>query len=133
MSQTGVMTDAPDRASALTDAAARKARLVAQLATRLAAALPDLAAMQTKCRVRCAGGLAAAVLVLVGSLAVEAIGLASFAFVGNRPAIHENSDCPMMASASTDRTVDLGSLGPVGWSVTVPRFFPLATVFGLIP
>jgi hypothetical protein len=39
----------------------------------------------------------------------------------------------MMASSSTDRTVDLGSLGPVGWSVTVPRFFHLATVFGLIP
>src|SRR5665213_2034556 len=39
----------------------------------------------------------------------------------------------MIASSSTDRTVDLGSLGPVGRSVAEIRFFHLATVFGLIP
>jgi hypothetical protein len=38
-----------------------------------------------------------------------------------------------MASSSTDKTVDFGSLGPVGRSLTELRFFHLATVFGLIP
>jgi hypothetical protein len=38
----------------------------------------------------------------------------------------------MIASSSTDRTVDLGSLGPVGRSVAEVRFFHLATVW-LIP
>jgi len=33
----------------------------------------------------------------------------------------------------TDKTVDLASFGPVGWSETEPSFFRLATVFGLIP
>jgi hypothetical protein len=32
-----------------------------------------------------------------------------------------------------DRTVDLGSFGPVGRSETELRLFHLATVFGLIP
>ena len=35
------------------------------------------------------------------------------------------------ASSSTDRTVDLGSFGPVGRSETEGRAFHLATVFGL--
>ena len=38
-----------------------------------------------------------------------------------------------MASSSTDRTVDLGSLGPVGASATEVRAFHLAIVFGLTP
>lgn len=77
------MTDGAQRArqSVAEDAAARTARLDALLATRLAAALPGLAAMQAKYRVRCGGGLVAAIVVLVVSLAVEAFGLASFAFV----------------------------------------------------
>ena len=36
-------------------------------------------------------------------------------------------------SFSTDKTVDLGSFGPVGRSETELRFFHLATVFGLTP
>jgi hypothetical protein len=39
----------------------------------------------------------------------------------------------MMASSSIDRTVDVGSLGPVGRSATEVRFFHLATVFWLMP
>ena len=39
----------------------------------------------------------------------------------------------MATSSSTDRTVDLASLGPVGRSATEPRFFHLATVYGLMP
>jgi hypothetical protein len=38
----------------------------------------------------------------------------------------------MMASFSSDKLVDFGSLGPVGRSATEPRFFHFATVFGLI-
>ena len=34
------------------------------------------------------------------------------------------------ASCSIDSTVDFGSLGPIGHE---PRFFHLATVFGLMP
>jgi hypothetical protein len=37
------------------------------------------------------------------------------------------------ASSSIDSTVDFGSFGPVGRSVTELRFFHLATVFWLIP
>jgi hypothetical protein len=37
------------------------------------------------------------------------------------------------ASSSTERTVDLGSLGPVGRSDVEARLRHLATVFGLIP
>jgi hypothetical protein len=37
------------------------------------------------------------------------------------------------ASSSSDRTVDLGCLGPVGRSETEDRAFHLATVFGLTP
>ena len=37
------------------------------------------------------------------------------------------------ASSPADRTVDLGSFGPVGRSETEVRAFHLATVFGLIP
>ena len=37
------------------------------------------------------------------------------------------------ASSSADRTVDLGSLGPVRRSETDFRDFHLATVFGLTP
>ena len=33
------------------------------------------------------------------------------------------------ASSSTERTVDFGSVGPVGKSVTQVRFFHLVTVF----
>ena len=36
------------------------------------------------------------------------------------------------ASSSMLRTVEAASLGPVGRSATDPRFFHLATVFGLI-
>ena len=39
----------------------------------------------------------------------------------------------MTASSSTDSTVDLRLLGPVGRSATEVRFFHLATVFWLIP
>ena len=39
----------------------------------------------------------------------------------------------MMASSSMERTVDLGSRGPVGRSVTEPRCFHFATVLGLMP
>ena len=39
----------------------------------------------------------------------------------------------MIAFSSAQRTVDLASFGPVGTSATEPRFFHLATVFGLIP
>jgi hypothetical protein len=35
----------------------------------------------------------------------------------------------MIASSSTERTVDFGSFGPVGRSVTELLFFHLATVF----
>jgi hypothetical protein len=35
----------------------------------------------------------------------------------------------MTASSSAVRTVDFGSLGPVGTSATEVRFFHLATVF----
>jgi hypothetical protein len=76
------MTETALHAPGMTEAAARKARLDVLLDTRLAAALPGLAAMQAKYRIRCAGGLAAAILVLVLSLAAEAFGLAAFAFVG---------------------------------------------------
>jgi hypothetical protein len=41
--------------------------------------------------------------------------------------------CAVLASSPVDRTVDFGSLGPVGRSTTDARFFQLATVFGLIP
>ncbi|WP_291297540.1 hypothetical protein [Elioraea sp.] len=78
------MTDGTDVAgnAAGDDSAARTSRLDALLATRLAAALPGLAAMQAKYRARCGGGLVAAIVVMVLSLSVEAIGLAAFAFVG---------------------------------------------------
>ncbi len=76
------MTDAPDRAPAVAEAAGRKARLDALLGTRLATALPGLAAMQAKYRVRCAGGLGAALAAMVLFLAIEAFGMAAFAFVG---------------------------------------------------
>jgi hypothetical protein len=39
----------------------------------------------------------------------------------------------IIASSSTDSTVDFGSLGPVGRSAVEVRFFHLATVFWLIP
>ena len=39
----------------------------------------------------------------------------------------------MTASSSIERTVDLGSFGPVGRSAAEVRFFHLATVFWLIP
>jgi hypothetical protein len=39
----------------------------------------------------------------------------------------------MIASSSTDSTVDFGSFGPVGRSATELRFFHFATVFWLIP
>jgi hypothetical protein len=39
----------------------------------------------------------------------------------------------MTASSSTESTVDRGSFGPVGRSVTVLRPFHLETVFWLIP
>jgi hypothetical protein len=39
----------------------------------------------------------------------------------------------MIDSSSIDRTVDFESFGPVGRSLTVRRFFHLATVFGLTP
>ena len=39
----------------------------------------------------------------------------------------------MIASSSTESTVDLGSRGPVRKSLTDDRFFHLATVFWLIP
>jgi len=38
-----------------------------------------------------------------------------------------------IASSSTERTVDFGSLGPVGKSLTDERCLDLATVFWLIP
>jgi hypothetical protein len=38
-----------------------------------------------------------------------------------------------MASSSTDRLVDLATLGPVGRSSAELRFRHLTTVFGLIP
>jgi hypothetical protein len=65
------------------EAVARATRLDALLTTRLAAALPGLAAMQAKYRVRCGGALVAAIVTMVFSLAVEAFGLASFAFVAS--------------------------------------------------
>lgn len=39
----------------------------------------------------------------------------------------------MMASSSSDRDVDFGSLGPVGRSAVALRFYHLATVFWLMP
>jgi len=39
----------------------------------------------------------------------------------------------MIASSSIDNTVDFASLGPVGKSAVVARFFHFATVLGLIP
>ena len=39
----------------------------------------------------------------------------------------------MIASSSADGTVDPGSFGPVGRSLTDERFFHFATVFWLIP
>ena len=39
----------------------------------------------------------------------------------------------MTASSSTHTTVDFGSRGPVGRSVTAVRFFHLATVFWFTP
>lgn len=39
----------------------------------------------------------------------------------------------MIASSSPDRTVDFGSLGPVGRSATEVPFFHFATVFWLMP
>ena len=39
----------------------------------------------------------------------------------------------MIASSSTERTVDFGSFGPVGTSVTEVRFFHFATVFWFTP
>jgi hypothetical protein len=39
----------------------------------------------------------------------------------------------MIASSSIDSTVDFGSFGPVGKSVTEVRFLHLATVFWLMP
>ena len=39
----------------------------------------------------------------------------------------------MIPSSSPDRTVDFGSVGPVGISATEVRFFHLATVFWLMP
>jgi hypothetical protein len=38
-----------------------------------------------------------------------------------------------IASSSIESTVYFGSRGPVGRSATEPRFFHLATVFGLMP
>jgi hypothetical protein len=39
----------------------------------------------------------------------------------------------MIASSSTDRTEDLGSLGPVGRSATDERFLHFDMVLGLTP
>lgn len=39
----------------------------------------------------------------------------------------------MIASSSTDSTLDFGSLGPVLRSAAEVRFFHLATVFALVP
>ena len=39
----------------------------------------------------------------------------------------------MIASSSTDSTVDFGSFGPVGRSATEARFLHLATVFWIDP
>jgi hypothetical protein len=39
----------------------------------------------------------------------------------------------MIASSSTDSTVDLGSFGAVGRSVTEVRRFHFVTVLGLMP
>ncbi len=39
----------------------------------------------------------------------------------------------MIASSLIDGTVDLGSFGPVGTSVTEVRLFHFATVFWLMP
>ena len=39
----------------------------------------------------------------------------------------------MTASSSTDKTVDLGALGPVGKSETEVRALHFAIVFGLTP
>jgi hypothetical protein len=39
----------------------------------------------------------------------------------------------IIASSSIDSTVDLGSFGPVGTSVTEVRYFHFATVFWLMP
>lgn len=61
---------------------ARRARLDALLAQRLAPLLPDLAARQAKYRLGCAGGLAGAVLATLLFLATENFELASLAFVG---------------------------------------------------
>ena len=52
-------------------------------------------------------------------------------------AIVEGQQCmrkaTMTASSSSERTVDLGCLGPVGRSPTEVRRFHLATVFWLMP
>ena len=42
-------------------------------------------------------------------------------------------EATITASSSTDSTVDLACLGPVGRSATEDRFFHLETVFWLIP
>ena len=39
----------------------------------------------------------------------------------------------MIVSSSADRTVYVGSFGPVGRSLTDERFFHFATVFWLMP
>jgi hypothetical protein len=39
----------------------------------------------------------------------------------------------MIASSSTDNTVERGAFGPVGRSATEARFFHFAAVFWLIP
>jgi len=39
----------------------------------------------------------------------------------------------MIASSSIESTVDFASFGPVFRSATHPRFFHLATIFGLMP
>ena len=54
---------------------------------------------------------------------------------GNQAIVERSSVClrkaTTTASSSTDRTVDLGFLGPVGRSETDVRAFHLAMVFGL--
>jgi hypothetical protein len=42
-------------------------------------------------------------------------------------------DDDMMASCSTDKTVDFGTVGPVRRSAVESRFLHFATVFGLMP
>ncbi|MCU0986591.1 MAG: hypothetical protein MUC89_16920 [Acetobacteraceae bacterium] len=78
------MTDAVSHAAGSGTAAegeARRARLDALLDARLSPALPALAAQQAKYRVRGAGALAASLLAVPFFLSIEAIGMASFAFV----------------------------------------------------